>query len=132
MANTAQGTALESSGVPWWLVLIEGIVSILLAILMFWHPFGTFTALLVVLGIFWILEGIFGFAGIIAGSHVASKWWVGLLWALLLVLAGIAVLNQPSLTAYIALTFLVYTVAFMLIFSGLVTVLSANQLSKDP
>ncbi len=131
MTGTANETVGQNQTVPWWIVFLEGILAAGLGILVYVHPSGTFTAFLVVLGWFWILEGILGLIGLIAGLHVASKWWIGLLWGLLSILAGLFVLNQPLISVYIARRLLVYTVAFMLLVNGVTSVASANRWSED-
>ncbi len=131
MTGTVNETVGQNQTVPWWIVFLEGILAVGLGILMYVHPSGTFTAFLVVLGWFWILEGILGLIGLMAGLHVASKWWIGLLWGLLSILAGLFVLNQPLISVYIARRLLVYTVAFMLLVNGVTSVASANRWSED-
>lgn len=126
MAEMTSGKTLEIQTVPWWIVLLEGIVSVGLGVLLFAYPFATFTAFLMILGCFWIISGIFGLIGLIAGLPVASRWWVGLLWGLLSIVAGIFVLNHPFLTSFVAQTFLVYVVAIMLIVNGVTAVVTAN------
>lgn len=132
MTGTANETVGQNQTVPWWIVFLEGILAAGLGILMYVHPSGTFTAFLVVLGWFWILEGILGLIGLMAGLHVASKWWIGLLSGLLSILAGLFVLNQPLISVYLARSLLVYTVAFMLLVSGVTSAASANRWSEHP
>jgi uncharacterized membrane protein HdeD (DUF308 family) len=115
--------------VPWWIVLLEGIISVALGLLLLLYPFATFTALLLVLGCFWIIGGIFGLIALVAGLRVASKWWVSLIWGLLSIIAGILVLNHPFITTLVAQAVLIYVVAFMLIIGGVSAIATANQWS---
>lgn len=131
MTDTASGTVAQNQSAQSWIVLVEGIVAAVFGILMYIHPFDSLVALLAFLGWFWILEGIFGLVGLIVGLPVASKWWVGLLWTLSTILAAMFVLNQQLVNIYLARTLLVYTVAFMLIFSGVVSAASANRWSEN-
>jgi uncharacterized membrane protein HdeD (DUF308 family) len=131
MTGTANETVGQKQTVPWWIVFLEGILAVGLGILMYVHPFGTFTAFLAVLGWFLIIEGIMGLIGLVAGLPVASKWWIGLLWGLLSILAGMFVLNQPLINVYVARNLLVYAVAFMLIAGGVTSVATANRWSEN-
>lgn len=129
--SNAYGTGTVADGmVPWWIVLIEGLISVALGLLLFLHPFATFTALLVVLGCFWIIGGIFGLIALVAGIGVASKWWVALIWGLLSIIAGLLVLNHPFVMTLIAQAVLVYIVAFMLIIGGISAVATASRWSE--
>jgi uncharacterized membrane protein HdeD (DUF308 family) len=128
--SNGYGTATMVEGrVPWWIVLLEGIISVALGLLLLSHPFATFTALLIVLGCFWIIGGIFGLIALVAGLPVASKWWVGLIWGLLSIIAGILVLNHPFIMTLVAQAVLVYVVAFMLIIGGVCAIATANRWS---
>jgi uncharacterized membrane protein HdeD (DUF308 family) len=126
--SNAYGTGTVVEGmVPWWIVLIEGLISVALGLLLFVHPFATFTALLVVLGCFWIIGGIFGLIALVAGIGGASKWWVALIWGLLSIIAGILVLNHPFIVTLVAQAVLVYVVAFMLIIGGISAIATASR-----
>ncbi len=130
--TNAYGTGTMAEGqVPWWIVLLEGIISVALGLLLFVHPFATFTALLVVLGCFWIINGIFGLIALVAGLPGASKWWVSLIWGLLSIIAGILVLNHPFITTLVAQAVLIYVVAFMLIIGGVSAIATASQWSTQ-
>jgi uncharacterized membrane protein HdeD (DUF308 family)/predicted flap endonuclease-1-like 5' DNA nuclease len=76
---------------PWWLVLIEGILAIIVGILLWMYPVRAFIWLSVFIGVYWIISGIFdivsiffnhtawgwklfmGIVGIIAGGFLASQ-----------------------------------------------------------
>jgi len=49
----------EATATPWWLVLIEGISLVVLGILFIAYPAATATAIVVLLGIYWMIAGIF-------------------------------------------------------------------------
>ncbi len=99
---------------------------------MYFYPCGTFTAFLAALGWFLIIEGSLGLIGLVAGLPVAAKWWIGLLWGFLSIMAGIFMLNQPLINVYLARTLLVYTVASMLIIGGVTSVATASRWSENP
>jgi len=132
MTNTPDETIAEDRKNPWWIVFLQGLLAVGLGLFIYFYPCGTFTALLAALGWFLIIEGILSLIGLMAGLHVASKWWIGLLSGLLSILAGLFVLNQPLISAYIARTILVYTVAFMLLVNGVTSAASASRRSENP
>jgi len=77
---------------PWWLVLIQGIVALILGIaLLFWTG-PTLLVLVTFVGAYWFISGIFGIISIfIDRSHMVRKLLVGILG----LVAGIAVLAYP-------------------------------------
>lgn len=129
MSNGYGTDTVVEGRVPWWIVLLEGIISVALGLLLFLYPFATFTALLVVLGCFWIIGGIFGLIALVAGLPVASRWWVSLIWGLLSIIAGLLVLNHPFIMTLVAQAVLIYVVAFMLIIGGVSAIATASRWS---
>ena len=80
--------------VPWWLVLLEGILAIILGGLLLANPAHTFGVIVQVIAIYWLIGGIFkiisifldhtmwgwklfaGIIGILAGMVLlSSSWW---------------------------------------------------------
>ncbi len=51
MTSETVATQLETSSVPWWLILIEGIAAIMVGILLLANPDNTFAVLVRLLGI---------------------------------------------------------------------------------
>jgi len=56
----------------WWLLLLEGITTIILGILLISQPAGTLAVIVIFLGIYWLIEGIFHSSGYlpIPGGHI--------------------------------------------------------------
>ena len=91
MSNTRTLEA-EYSEVPWWLVLIQGIVAIILGILLFVRPTTTMIILIQFLGIYWLITGIFSIASLIWDrSQLVWKVVSGILG----ILAGILIIKNP-------------------------------------
>ena len=49
----------EPVPVPWWLILLDGIVGLIIGILLIAYPQATLTFIVVLLGIYWLIAGIF-------------------------------------------------------------------------
>jgi uncharacterized membrane protein HdeD (DUF308 family) len=90
MAAFAERT--EESGFPWWLVLLEGIAAAILGLFLLTAPGATLFVLIQVLGIFWLIGGIFRIISIFIDQ---SLWGWKLVGGILGILAGILVLQHP-------------------------------------
>jgi len=89
---TAYTERTEVAGIPWWLVLLEGIAAVIIGLFLLTAPGATLFVLIQVLGIFWFVGGIFRIISIFIDN---SLWGWKLVGGLLGILAGILVLQHP-------------------------------------
>jgi uncharacterized membrane protein HdeD (DUF308 family) len=82
----------QMAGVPWWLVLIEGISLIILGLLMLVSPGMSTLILIQFVGIYWLVAGIFKIVSIFVDS---AEWGWKLVGGILGILAGLIVLQHP-------------------------------------
>jgi uncharacterized membrane protein HdeD (DUF308 family) len=85
--------------VPWWLVLLQGIAAVFIGLLLVTQPGATLFTLVVFLGVYWLVGGIFDLVGIFLDR---TNWGWKLFTAILGILAGLLVVRNP-LWATIAL-----------------------------
>ena len=85
----------ESASNRWWLVLLQGIALLILGFLLLAAPQLTTLSLIVFLGIYWLVSGIFSIVEIFAGDKSTHWGWL-LLYGVLGILAGLAVFRQNS------------------------------------
>ena len=78
--------------VPWWLVLLQGIVLIVLGVLLLTDPGITVVVLIQFLGIYWLIKGIFDIVSIFI-NHAGWGW--KLFSGILGIIAGLIILNHP-------------------------------------
>jgi uncharacterized membrane protein HdeD (DUF308 family) len=88
----------------WWIMLIQGIASIILGILLFTNPGTTLIALALVLGIFWIAGGVMDIIGAFTGKDGNRHWFWQLLGGILGVVVGFLLVTQP-VTGAVAIPF---------------------------
>ncbi len=94
----------------WWLLLLEGITTIILGILLISQPAGTLAVIVVFLGVYWLIVGIFSLIRIF--THYGRAHWAwSLLSGILGIVTGILVLAQPMLSSPILTTTLVVIIA---------------------
>jgi uncharacterized membrane protein HdeD (DUF308 family) len=85
---------------PWWQILISGITAVIVGGILLWAPAKTkveaYLILIVILGVYWIVEGIFN---IIAIFTDRSMWGWRLFLGIISIAAGIYIVMYPAATA---------------------------------
>ncbi len=124
MAGTtySQITSMEATIFPWWTLLLEGLVAILLGLLFITRPVLTLAALVWLLGIYFLLTGIVSLISIFSDrSNLLWKTVYGILG----VLAGLFIVANPLLGAIlIPATIALYT-GVVAIIMGAVMIVAA-------
>jgi uncharacterized membrane protein HdeD (DUF308 family) len=87
-------TSTQEASVPWWLVLIEGIALLILGIMFITNPGSTTLIAVRILGIYWLIAGIFKIISIFIDS---TMWGWKLFAGVLGIIAGIIVLDHPMM-----------------------------------
>lgn len=82
----------EAGDIPWWLVLIEGICLLILGLMLLAKPAMTSIVLVQVIGIYWLIVGIFQIIGIFIDT---TAWGWKLFAGILGVIAGVIVIRHP-------------------------------------
>ncbi len=96
--TTSMVSEPETVGVPWWMVLIEGIALIILGLLMLSSPGMTTVILIQFVGIYWLVAGIFKIVSIFMDS---SGWGWKLAGGILGILAGLIVIQHPIWSPFV-------------------------------
>jgi uncharacterized membrane protein HdeD (DUF308 family) len=109
---------------PWWLVLLEGIVAALLGFLLLIAPGATLLFLVQVLGLYLFIAGFFRIIGIFFDS---SSWGLKLVGGVLGILGGILVLRHPMWSGVMVPTLIVFYIGFVSIIQGGIGIVLAFQ-----
>ncbi|HIH92597.1 TPA: HdeD family acid-resistance protein [Methanosarcina acetivorans] len=104
-------------GVPWWVVLLEGIIAIIVGLFLIYNPAVTTIFLIQVLGIFWLAGGILSVLGAFVFS--GNRLWK-LLAGILGIIVGILVLIYPIYSPFIVLTLFIIFIGVWAIITGAV------------
>jgi uncharacterized membrane protein HdeD (DUF308 family) len=115
----ARGEAL-----PWWLVLVEGIVVALLGLILLVAPGASLFFLVWLLGIYLLVAGIIRIVGLFSDS---SSWGWKLIAGILCLIAGLAILSNPLWSTTLASTWLVILVGFLAMLQGAAGLVVAFQ-----
>lgn len=121
MSDTSIAEA-ETPGLPWWLVLIEGIAAIILGLLLFMRPAATTIVLIQFLGIYWLITGLFTIISIIWDR---SAWGWKLFSGILGIIAGLLIIQNPLWSTLLVPTTLAWVLGFIGIVIGILQLIDA-------
>jgi uncharacterized membrane protein HdeD (DUF308 family) len=93
---SAEATTLETEARPWWVLLIEGILAVVIGAILLWAPakakVETYQILVAVLGLYWVISGIMTLVHMFQ-DHTAWGW--KLFMGVISIIAGAYVLMYP-------------------------------------
>jgi uncharacterized membrane protein HdeD (DUF308 family) len=112
----------------WWSLVLRGVIAILFALAIFFFPTLALDVLLLVLGVYLVLDGILALiAGLTREEHESRRRWLTILEGLMGLIIGGLILVFPSL----ALIAFVYFFAAWAILTGVLEIATAIQLRKE-
>jgi uncharacterized membrane protein HdeD (DUF308 family) len=103
----------------WWLFLLRGILMLFFGLLFVTAPSLTLAALILFVGAYWFIHGIFSIIGIFVGASGTHWGWL-LLDGVIGILAGLFVLNHPLLSGVLLPTTVVIFLGIQGIIMGIV------------
>lgn len=115
---TATSSAASARpGVPWWLMLIQGIIMLVLGLLLLFNPVMTVLAIVVFIGATWFVSGVMDLVSLIWDrSNLIWKVISGVIG----IWAGLAVLGQPLMSAILLPTLYVLLLGITgIVFGGI-------------
>lgn len=111
----------------WWLRLLKGIVLIILSFFVFRHPIGTLLGLTTIIGVGWMLTGIFMIIASITVRESDDNWGWRLAEGIMDVIFAGILLSNPGITAAVLPFFL----GFWLIVNGVTTFSGSFRSKKE-
>ena len=110
---TTDVASQQEGGTPWWLVLIQGIAAFVVGMLLLTSPRASTVVLVQVLGVYWLIAGLFSIVSIFLDS---SGWGLKLVSGVVGVLAGLLIVQHPLWSALV----LPATAVLLLGFGGII------------
>jgi uncharacterized membrane protein HdeD (DUF308 family) len=92
MATTAAAFDQQKRAMPWWLVLIQGILLVVIGILLFTNTGATALVLAQILAIYWLISGVLELVSIFIDR---SAWGLKLIGGIIGIWAGLFIINNP-------------------------------------
>jgi uncharacterized membrane protein HdeD (DUF308 family) len=111
----------------WWLVVLRGVVAILFGVLAFVWPAITWLTLIVMFGVYAIVDGLVTVFTGMSRTKDSPRWWVFLLEGVLTIGAGVVALIWPGLTALV----LIYMIASWAVITGILEIAAAVRLRDE-
>ena len=111
----------------WWLVVVRGILAILFGVVALFWPGLTWLVLVLMFGVYAIVDGVFAIWSGVVRSRYSSRWWVFLLEGILGVAAGVIALMRPGWAALA----LVIVIAVWAILTGVLEIAAAIRLRRE-
>lgn len=111
----------------WWLVVLRGVLAVLFGLATFLWPGLSWLVLILMFGVYAIVDGIFAITAGVMGSKYSQRWWVFLLEGIISLAAGIIVVMRPGLTSLI----LIAVIALWAILTGILEIAAAIRLRRE-
>ena len=111
----------------WWLMLLRGIVAILFGIFALRRPGMTLAALVLLFGVYALVDGAFSLIGALAGWRHREDRWLLLLEGFIGLGAGFVTLQAPGITAVA----LVFFIAAWALATGVLRIIGAIRLRRE-
>jgi uncharacterized membrane protein HdeD (DUF308 family) len=117
---------VHAAPVPWWVVLLQGVVGVLVGVVLLATPAVAMTALVQLVGLYWFVAGIFVLVRIFLPNRRVGWGWL-LLGGVLGIVAGLVVLQHPLWSAVVVPTVLVLYLGAYGIVIGLIHLVEAAR-----
>jgi uncharacterized membrane protein HdeD (DUF308 family) len=111
----------------WWLVVLRGILAILFGVLAFVWPAITLLTLVVMFGVYAIVDGLVAAWTGLSRTKDSPRWWTFLLEGLISVGAGVIALLWPELATLV----LIYMIASWAVITGILEIVAAIRLRNE-
>jgi uncharacterized membrane protein HdeD (DUF308 family) len=111
----------------WWLVVLRGVLAILFGILAFIWPEITLLTLIIMFGVYAVVDGLIAVGTGLARTKDSPRWWTFLLEGLISIAAGLVALIWPGLATFV----LLYVIAAWAVFTGVLEIVAAVRLRHE-
>ena len=118
---------LRLLGRHWWILGLRGLLAVLFGVSALAWPAATIQVLMVLFGIYALIDGLFSLLSALTSDNRRAGWWLVLLEALTGIAAGVLALIWPQITALAILLL----IAGWAIVTGILELIAAFRLRKQ-
>ncbi len=108
----------------WWVYLLQGVVTLILGGLLLFKPGLTSVVVVLFLGVYWLVSGVFSLFGAFTSRGDGQRGWM-LGSGLLGIIAGLIVIGHPLVATVLAPAILVLIVGFIGVIIGAIGLVQA-------
>ena len=113
----------------WWIPLIQGIAAILFGLYAFTQTGRTMAAILFMLGLYWVFNGIFSIIAAIRGNTEKSRFWQ-LIGGVLSIVAGGFALSHPLMAGVVSASLIGTIIGISAIISGITQMFAGREVME--
>jgi uncharacterized membrane protein HdeD (DUF308 family) len=110
----------------WWVIVLQGVAAVLFGVLAFAQPGATLAALLLLVALWALADGILALLASVGAAETKEPWWPWVLHALVSVGFGLVALRWPGISAF----GLLLLIAYWAILRGILTIVTAIELRR--
>ncbi|MCZ4108384.1 HdeD family acid-resistance protein [Brevundimonas diminuta] len=125
-APSLEGLVKSALHRSWWLLLLRGIAAVAFGVLTFVWPQISLLTLIMVYGVYALIDGVLALIAAIRGGGFVPRWWLAL-GGVVSILAAVVAFAWPGLTALV----LVYLIGFWSILRGVLEIVGAIRLRNE-
>lgn len=111
----------------WWILALRGVAAILFGLAAYFWPGAALATLVLLFAAYAVVDGVLVLATGIRQAGENKHWWLLLLEGLVSILAGVAALFYPGITALV----LLYFVAAWAVITGILEIVAAVRLREE-
>ncbi len=124
--KTNKQAALQTLSNSWWLLLIQGIITVLTGIMLIFGAVETPTALVTVLGFYWLVVGLIDLVIIFSNLFLELK-GMSLFGGVLSMITGLGIMNNAIFVGMLTPTVMNWLIALVLLGNGVLKIFIGNQ-----
>jgi uncharacterized membrane protein HdeD (DUF308 family) len=119
-------TLIHALAKNWWLEVLRGVAAIIFGILALANPGIALVTLVLLWGIYALIDGVLAIAAAVMGGNPMPRWWLAIV-GLAGIGAGVMTFVYPGVTAFVLLIF----IAVWAIVLGIFEIYGAIKLRKE-
>jgi len=131
MTNRNEEELKQLDSTLWKLIMVRGIALLSAGLILLLFPQGTLTFLIIIMGVYWLIDGIVTTFKSIKGRKVHAAWGWGIFTGVLGIIAGLVVLSQPVFSAILTTSLLVWFLGIVAIIYGISGLVTGIRLRKQ-